>query len=107
MYETKKRHRAADKMLVIDSALCTMHRWTSNLSYIAKNNFALYVVYPGSLWCGMYPGVGGCRPEWRELDDELMQNSVVVVDTREGAEKESGDIILSKVTPSPPQTRQS
>jgi ornithine cyclodeaminase/alanine dehydrogenase-like protein (mu-crystallin family) len=39
--------------------------------------------------------VGACRPDWRELDDEAMAN-VVFVDSREGAEKESGDVILSK-----------
>ena len=43
-------------------------------------------------------GVGACRPDWRELDDELMQGAVVVVDSREAALKESGDIILSKVS---------
>ena len=39
--------------------------------------------------------VGACRPDWRELDDEAMQNNVVFVDSREGAMKESGDVILS------------
>ena len=38
--------------------------------------------------------IGACRPDWRELDDETMQN-VVFVDSREGAAKESGDVILS------------
>jgi ornithine cyclodeaminase/alanine dehydrogenase-like protein (mu-crystallin family) len=38
--------------------------------------------------------VGACRPDWRELDDEAMSN-VVVVDSREAAMKESGDVILS------------
>ena len=38
--------------------------------------------------------IGACRPDWRELDDEAMSN-VVVVDSREGALKESGDVILS------------
>ena len=38
--------------------------------------------------------VGACRPDWRELDDEAMAN-VVFVDSREGAIKESGDVILS------------
>jgi ornithine cyclodeaminase/alanine dehydrogenase-like protein (mu-crystallin family) len=41
--------------------------------------------------------VGACRPDWRELDDEAMAN-VVFVDSREGAMKESGDVILSGVT---------
>jgi thiomorpholine-carboxylate dehydrogenase len=38
--------------------------------------------------------VGACRPDWRELDDKAMSN-VVFVDSREGAMKESGDMILS------------
>src|SRR6266540_2698156 len=37
---------------------------------------------------------GACRPDWRELDDDAMAN-VIFVDSREGALKESGDIILS------------
>jgi ornithine cyclodeaminase/alanine dehydrogenase-like protein (mu-crystallin family) len=40
--------------------------------------------------------VGACRPDWRELDDDAMRN-VVFVDSREGAMKESGDVILSGV----------
>ena len=44
-----------------------------------------------------HAGVGACRPDTRELDDELMQNAVVTVDTRDGASQESGDIISSKV----------
>ncbi|XP_065899746.1 ketimine reductase mu-crystallin-like isoform X2 [Dysidea avara] len=47
---------------------------------------------PGTLVCG----VGAVRPDWRELDDHVMQHSWVVVDSREGALKESGDVILSK-----------
>ncbi|XP_070708596.1 ketimine reductase mu-crystallin [Pempheris klunzingeri] len=39
--------------------------------------------------------VGACRPDWRELDDVLMKEAVVYVDSREGAMTESGDIILS------------
>src|SRR5256886_5147801 len=38
--------------------------------------------------------VGACRPDWRELDDDTMRN-VVFVDSREGATKESGDVMLS------------
>jgi thiomorpholine-carboxylate dehydrogenase len=38
--------------------------------------------------------IGACRPDWRELDDDAM-NNVVFVDSREGALKESGDLILS------------
>jgi ornithine cyclodeaminase/alanine dehydrogenase-like protein (mu-crystallin family) len=39
--------------------------------------------------------IGACRPDWRELDDDAMQTSVLFVDSREGAMKESGDVILS------------
>lgn len=39
--------------------------------------------------------VGACRPDWRELDDDLMRGAVVYVDSREGAAAESGDVILS------------
>ncbi len=38
--------------------------------------------------------VGACRPDWRELDDDAM-GSVVYVDSRDAAMKESGDLILS------------
>ncbi|XP_069503777.1 ketimine reductase mu-crystallin [Ambystoma mexicanum] len=41
--------------------------------------------------------VGACRPEWRELDDELMKNCVLYVDSREAASLESGDVLLSGV----------
>jgi len=42
--------------------------------------------------------VGASRPDWRELDDDAMRN-VVIVDSYEGAKKESGDVILSGATP--------
>ena len=42
--------------------------------------------------------IGACRPDWRELDDEAMQKNVVFVDSREGALRESGDVILSGAT---------
>jgi thiomorpholine-carboxylate dehydrogenase len=38
--------------------------------------------------------VGANRPDWRELDDVAMRD-VVVVDSREAAVRESGDVILS------------
>ena len=39
--------------------------------------------------------VGAPRPTWRELDDDAMANTLLV-DSREAARKESGDVILSK-----------
>jgi ornithine cyclodeaminase/alanine dehydrogenase-like protein (mu-crystallin family) len=40
--------------------------------------------------------VGAPRPTWRELDDDVMANTLIV-DSREAVLKESGDVILSKV----------
>jgi ornithine cyclodeaminase/alanine dehydrogenase-like protein (mu-crystallin family) len=42
--------------------------------------------------------VGASRPDWRELDDAAMRN-VVIVDSYDGARKESGDVILSGAAP--------
>ena len=39
--------------------------------------------------------VGSPRPGWRELDDNAMANPLIV-DSREAAQTESGDVILSK-----------
>ncbi|XP_066134647.1 ketimine reductase mu-crystallin [Saccopteryx bilineata] len=39
--------------------------------------------------------VGASRPDWRELDDALMKQAVLYVDSREAALKESGDVLLS------------
>jgi thiomorpholine-carboxylate dehydrogenase len=49
-------------------------------------------VKPGAL----VNAVGSPRPTWRELNDDLMLASVLVVDSREAVLKESGDVILSK-----------
>jgi ornithine cyclodeaminase/alanine dehydrogenase-like protein (mu-crystallin family) len=38
--------------------------------------------------------VGSSRPDWRELDDEAMSNTVIV-DSREAAQCEAGDVILA------------
>ena len=40
--------------------------------------------------------IGACRPTWRELDDAAVAGSVLIVDSREAALIESGDVILSK-----------
>jgi thiomorpholine-carboxylate dehydrogenase len=42
-------------------------------------------------------GVGACRPDWHEIDPDLMKSASVFVDSRDAALKESGDIILAKV----------
>jgi thiomorpholine-carboxylate dehydrogenase len=39
--------------------------------------------------------VGACLPTWRELDDEALNRSTLIVDSREAALRESGDVILS------------
>jgi ornithine cyclodeaminase/alanine dehydrogenase-like protein (mu-crystallin family) len=48
-------------------------------------------VAPGATVCA----VGACRPQWREMDDELMCNADVIADSRAGAMSESGDVVLS------------
>jgi thiomorpholine-carboxylate dehydrogenase len=40
--------------------------------------------------------VGACLPSWRELDDTAMRGSVLIVDSRDAALRESGDVILSR-----------
>jgi len=39
--------------------------------------------------------VGAPRPDWRELDDEVLERSRLYVDSREAALKESGDVIAA------------
>lgn len=40
--------------------------------------------------------VGACRPEWRELDDAVLRQSRLFVDSEKAASVESGDIIAAK-----------
>jgi ornithine cyclodeaminase/alanine dehydrogenase-like protein (mu-crystallin family) len=40
--------------------------------------------------------VGATRPNWRELDDELVTSARVFVDSREAALKESGDVMAAR-----------
>jgi len=40
--------------------------------------------------------IGATRPEWRELDDDLVTTARVFVDSREAAQRESGDVIAAK-----------
>lgn len=40
--------------------------------------------------------IGATRPDWRELDDDLVRLARVFVDSREAAGKESGDVIASR-----------
>jgi alanine dehydrogenase len=39
--------------------------------------------------------VGATRPDWRELDDEVLRRATIYVESREPALKESGDVIAS------------
>ena len=39
--------------------------------------------------------VGATRPNWRELDDEILQRATLYVESREAALKESGDVIAA------------
>jgi ornithine cyclodeaminase/alanine dehydrogenase-like protein (mu-crystallin family) len=40
--------------------------------------------------------VGATRPNWRELDDEVLRRSRIYVESREAAMKESGDVIAAR-----------
>ena len=40
--------------------------------------------------------VGATRPDWRELDDDLVTTARVFVDSREAAVRESGDVIAAR-----------
>ena len=40
--------------------------------------------------------IGATRPEWRELDDDLVTTARVFVDSKEAAQRESGDVIAAK-----------
>jgi thiomorpholine-carboxylate dehydrogenase len=39
--------------------------------------------------------VGATRPNWRELNDEILQRATIYVESREAAVKESGDVIAA------------
>jgi ornithine cyclodeaminase/alanine dehydrogenase-like protein (mu-crystallin family) len=39
--------------------------------------------------------VGACRPDWRELDDDMVRRARVYVDSRPAAITESGDVIAA------------
>ena len=39
--------------------------------------------------------VGAPRPDWRELDDEVLRRARIYVDSREAATEESGDVIAA------------
>jgi thiomorpholine-carboxylate dehydrogenase len=60
---------------------------TNALEPIVKGDW----LKPGAL----VNAVGSPRPNWRELDDRAMANTLIV-DSREAALKESGDVILSR-----------
>ena len=40
--------------------------------------------------------IGATRPDWRELDDDLVTTAPIFVDSREAALRESGDVIAAK-----------
>jgi ornithine cyclodeaminase/alanine dehydrogenase-like protein (mu-crystallin family) len=42
--------------------------------------------------------IGACLPDWRELDDTALTANTLIVDSREAALQESGDVILSRAT---------
>ena len=40
--------------------------------------------------------IGATRPDWRELDDDVVRTARIFVDSREAATRESGDVIAAK-----------
>ena len=40
--------------------------------------------------------IGATRPDWRELDDDIVRAARIFVDSREAATRESGDVIAAK-----------
>ena len=46
------------------------------------------------MWPGMHVNsVGAPRPDWRELDDNVLRKAKLYVEQREAASRESGDVI--------------
>jgi ornithine cyclodeaminase/alanine dehydrogenase-like protein (mu-crystallin family) len=43
--------------------------------------------------------VGATRPDWRELDDEVLRRATIYVESCEAALKESGDVIAAGTEP--------
>jgi alanine dehydrogenase len=43
--------------------------------------------------------VGATRPNWRELDDEVLRRATIYVESREAALRESGDVIAARKEP--------
>jgi ornithine cyclodeaminase/alanine dehydrogenase-like protein (mu-crystallin family) len=40
--------------------------------------------------------IGATRPDWRELDDEVLARARLYVDSREAATRESGDVMAAR-----------
>jgi ornithine cyclodeaminase/alanine dehydrogenase-like protein (mu-crystallin family) len=54
------------------------------------------VLYGSWLSAGTHiNAVGAVRPEWRELDDEVLRRAQIYVESREAALLESGDVIAA------------
>lgn len=54
-------------------------------------------VLRGGLKAGAHVNaIGACLPGWRELDDAALTGNTLIVDSREAALRESGDVILSR-----------
>lgn len=59
---------------------------------VTATNSEVPVLYGAWLSPGAHiNAVGACRPDWRELDDDVLARSRMYVDSRAAAEQESGD----------------
>ena len=65
---------------------------------VASWPVAVYERHKFSLVCVRVSAVGACRPDWQELDSQLMKSAVVYVDSRDACNQESGDVIISGVS---------
>ena len=64
----------------------------------ASRLVAVYERHKFSLVYVRVSAVGACRPDWQELDSQLMKSAVVYVDSRDACNQESGDVIISGVS---------
>ena len=99
--------RGADVVLTVTMSpkpvLCG--DWLKEGAFVCSECKLVNWKYYVNRWNGLYfvyasfnEVVGACTAAWRETDDAVMRNSLVVVDSRQSAEKESGDIIQSGVS---------
>lgn len=79
------------------SPVCSVTSFSPPLSFFGACSIPCDYFKAQGLFCCRL-AIGASRPDWRELDDELMKQAVLYVDSQEAALKESGDVLLSGVS---------